>query len=158
VYREKVTAASGVRQRRDYIPKVPDLLIPRAALVPGEPTRYTGGVRVAPVAGSEDKTVRLYQVLFAPGARTVWHAHSGEQVLLALDGPFIVQVAGRPAQYVAEGHAARIPPGRRHWHGALPDHEACHLAVNIACTTEWFEPVSDHDYAGAAQHAGAPGS
>jgi quercetin dioxygenase-like cupin family protein len=51
---------------------------------------------------------------------------------------------------VAAGGAIRIEPGERHWHGATPDAPMTHLALNIDAATEWFEPVTDVEYAGAA--------
>lgn len=44
-----------------------------------------------------------------------------------------------------------IPPGRRHWHGAAPEHTFVHIAIQEAHpeTSEeatWHEHVSDDDY------------
>jgi quercetin dioxygenase-like cupin family protein len=59
-----------------------------------------------------------------------------------------VQKAGGAIQDVAAGGAVRIEPGERHWHGATPDAPMTHIALNINATTEWFEKVSDREYAG----------
>lgn len=130
------------------------LLIPRTALVPGEPDRYSGRVHVGMVAGSPDRTLRLYQVVFSPGGRTAWHTHTGEQILLALEGEFLLLIEGRGPRLVTEEHAVRIPPEARHWHGALPTTETAHLAVNVACTTTWLGLVSEADYRAAVMAVG----
>lgn len=130
------------------------LLIPRTALVPGEPDRYSGRVHVGMVAGSPDRTLRLYQVVFFPGGRTAWHAHTGEQILLSLEGEFLLMIEGQGPRLVAEGHAVRIPPAARHWHGGFPTTEAAHLAVNVACTTTWLELVSEEEYRAAVTAVG----
>ncbi len=44
-----------------------------------------------------------------------------------------------------------IPPNTRHWHGAASDRLSIHLAMSetsdTGAGTEWFEKVSDEDYA-----------
>jgi quercetin dioxygenase-like cupin family protein len=42
-----------------------------------------------------------------------------------------------------------IPPGEKHWHGAVPGARGVHLALNVNVTTEWLEPVTDEQYRGA---------
>jgi quercetin dioxygenase-like cupin family protein len=59
-----------------------------------------------------------------------------------------VQRWGEPPQDVGVGDAVVIPPGEKHWHGAVPGERAVHLAVNVNATTEWLEPVSDEQYGG----------
>lgn len=90
----------------------------------------------------------MYRVTFQPSARTAWHAHSGVQLLLVVEGCCRVQKAGEPIQEVAAGGAVRIEPGERHWHGATPDAAMTHLALNINTMTEWFDQVSDAEYTG----------
>jgi quercetin dioxygenase-like cupin family protein len=92
--------------------------------------------------------MNMYRVTFPPSARTAWHAHTGVQLLLIVEGRCRVQKAGEPIQEVAAGGAVRIEPGERHWHGAARDAPMTHLALNIDTTTEWFERVSDAEYAG----------
>ena len=99
---------------------------------------------------AERPLVNMYRVTFEPSARTAWHTHSGVQLLLVIGGRCRVQKAGEPAHDVAAGGAIRIEPGERHWHGATPDGPMTHLALNIETTTEWFEKVSDGEYAGSA--------
>lgn len=120
-------------------------LVAAATLHSGEATRFSGRVRLALVTGSTDDTLHLYEVLFDARARTFWHSHSGEQVLLCLEGRCVVQVHGQEPIVLAEKSAFRVPAGVVHWHGALRE-PAAHLAVNIAAETSWLEAVSEIDY------------
>lgn len=97
---------------------------------------------------SAQPPVNMYRVTFQPSARTNWHAHTGVQLLLVVEGRCRVQKIGEPIQEVAAGGAIRIEPNERHWHGATPDAAMTHLALNIDTTTEWFGQVSHAEYAG----------
>jgi quercetin dioxygenase-like cupin family protein len=90
--------------------------------------------------------VGIYRVDFEDGGRTNWHTHSGAQWLLIVEGHVRVQKAGEPPRDVAAGDAVVIEPGEKHWHGAAPGSRGAHLAVNVAVTTDWLEPVSDDQY------------
>ena len=119
---------------------------------PADAQHFTGPASVAQVDRLlEQPRMNMYRVTFQPSARTAWHAHSGVQLLLILAGCCRVQKAGEPIQDVAAGGAVRIEPGERHWHGATPEGPMTHLALNINATTEWFEQVSDAEYAGRSQ-------
>ena len=97
-------------------------------------------------SGEEGTPVHVYHVRFASGGRTNWHTHSGPQWLLVTEGRIRVQREGYPAEDVASGDAILIPPGEKHWHGAVPGATGVHLAVNINAKTDWLEPVTDHEY------------
>jgi quercetin dioxygenase-like cupin family protein len=114
-----------------------------------DPQNFTGKASVARIERlSEQPTVNMYRVAFEPAARTAWHAHTGVQLLLIIDGRCRVQKEGEPIQEVPAGGAIRIEPGERHWHGASPDAPMTHLALNIDAATEWFEQVTDAEYEG----------
>jgi quercetin dioxygenase-like cupin family protein len=116
---------------------------------PADVEHFTGAATMARIDGvCEQPLVNAYRVTFQASARTAWHAHTGVQVLLILEGSCRVQKAGGAIQDVAAGGAVRIEPGERHWHGATPDAAMTHIALNINATTEWFEKVSDGEYAG----------
>lgn len=116
---------------------------------PADAEHFTGLVAVARIDGlAEHPPMTTFRVTFQPSARTAWHAHTGVQILLIINGRCRVQKAGEPVQEVAAGGAVRIEPGERHWHGATPDAPMTHLALNIDTTTEWFEKVTDAEYAG----------
>ncbi len=53
---------------------------------------------------------------------------------------------GESPQDVEAGDAVVIPPGEKHWHGAVPGARGVHLALNVNVTTEWLEPVTDDQY------------
>lgn len=117
-----------------------------AAFEAGRPERYTGSVNIARVIRAGDDSVRAYEVCFAPGSRTVWHAHAGEQWLVILSGRCVVQCAGAPARQLAPGEGFRVPGGVRHWHGVLPTGPGSHLALNAHGTTDWGQPVSEDEF------------
>jgi quercetin dioxygenase-like cupin family protein len=115
---------------------------------PADAEHFTGPASVAHIDRLvEQLRLNMYRVTFDPSARTAWHAHSGVQLLLVIEGCCRVQKAGEPVQHVLAGGAVRIESGERHWHGATPDAPMTHLALNIDTTTEWFEQVSDAEYA-----------
>jgi quercetin dioxygenase-like cupin family protein len=126
-------------------PAPPRLAAP-GTLEAGDPHRYTGEVRLARLLQAGDDTVRVYEVCFAPGSRTVWHVHLGEQMLVTLSGHCVVQIAGKPARHLAPGESVRIPAGARHWHGALPPGPASHLALNRHGPTEWEAAVTEAEF------------
>ena len=116
---------------------------------PADPERFSGRASMSHMDRlSEQPAVSMYRVTFQPSARTAWHAHSGPQLLLVIEGRCRVQQEGEPIQEVAAGGAIRIEPGERHWHGATPDAPMTHLALNVDATTEWFAKVTDAQYAG----------
>ena len=116
---------------------------------PADPEHFSGRASMARVDRlAEQPTVNMYRVAFQPSARTAWHAHSGLQLLLVIEGRCRVQQEGEPIQEVAAGGAIRIEPGERHWHGATPDAPMTHLALNVDAATEWFAQVTDAQYAG----------
>lgn len=117
---------------------------------PADPERFTGDATMARMDLVERPEVRMYRVAFQPSARTAWHAHSGSQLLLVIEGRCRLQKEGEPVQEVAAGGAIRIDAGERHWHGAAVDAPMTHLALNLDAATEWFEKVTDAQYAGRA--------
>ena len=105
----------------------------------------------APVGGAPD--VAVNRVLFEPGARTRWHTHPEGQVLYIITGTCLTAKEGEPPVEVEAGGVVYFSPEEKHWHGATPDTYMVHMAINIATTTgggtEWLEPVTDEQYAGA---------
>lgn len=98
-------------------------------------------------SAAEREFVKIYYVRFEPGARTNWHSHSGDQILITTAGRCAYQIAGGPVQQLPEGQSVRIPAGARHWHGASPTEAGEHAAINLDIReTIWSEPVSDDTY------------
>lgn len=120
--------------------------------VKASPDNFTGDVFQDPVlVGQAPSRMRATNVTFSPGARTAWHRHAVGQTLLAVAGVGRVQVEGGAVVELQPGDVAVIPPGARHWHGAAPNRIFTHLAMSETredgAGAEWFEHVSDADYA-----------
>jgi quercetin dioxygenase-like cupin family protein len=118
---------------------------------PADANTFRGNADVRRLAGADDGVpVVLYHVNFHDGGRTNWHAHSGAQWLVVLDGRVRVQRWGEPPCDVEAGDTVVIAPGEKHWHGAAPGGAGVHVAVNVDSGTEWMEPVSDQQYHASA--------
>jgi len=95
----------------------------------------------------------IVRVTFQPGGRTNWHTHPFGQTLIVLTGVGRLQKLGEGVQEIRPGDVVWIPAGEKHWHGAAPDQEMCHIAVQERDDTDssatWMEPVSDSDYTAA---------
>ena len=88
-------------------------------------------------------------VTFEPGTRNNWHKHPGGQILIVTDGVGYYQEKGKPVQLLHEGDVIKILPGVVHWHGASPDSEMTHLAINTNTQkgiVEWLQKVTDEEY------------
>lgn len=116
----------------------------------GPSENFTGSVSVDSLfrAGAPSR-VSGGSVTFEPGARTDWHAHPLGQTLIVTAGVGRVQQWGGPAEEIRPGDVVRIPPGRKHWHGAAPTSAMTHISVVEGIdgkTTDWMEKVSDAQY------------
>jgi len=129
---------------------------PRAA----ESDHFTGAAEVtAPFQADPPARASGGIVHFAPGARTDWHTHPLGQTLIVLSGTGLVQRWGDPAERLGPGDVAWIPPGTKHWHGAVRDQAMAHMAVGERLdgkTVDWLEKVSDAQYALAHGPAARP--
>ena len=88
-------------------------------------------------------------VVFAPGARTNWHTHPGGQILICTDGLGYYQEKGKSIQLLNKGDVVKILPDLEHWHGATPDGEFTHIAINPNAAkggVNWLEKVTDAEY------------
>ena len=92
---------------------------------------------------------QIGNVIFEPGARNNWHTHPGGQILIATDGIGYYQEEGKPIQLLRKGDVVNIPPDIVHWHGASPDSEFTHIAINPNTQkgiVVWLERVTDEEY------------
>lgn len=117
---------------------------------------FTGDVWVKMLVVDENKTfdVQVYNVVFAPKARTHWHSHPGGQILLVTKGTGFYQEKGKPARLLKEGDVVEIPPHVVHWHGAAPHQEFVHIGISSQVhlgPAEWFGPVTDEEYNNATR-------
>ena len=87
---------------------------------PADPERFSGRASMAHMDRlSEQPAVNMYRVAFEPSARTAWHAHSGVQLLLIIEGRCRVQQEGEanPGSRGRGRHShrtGRAPLARRH--------------------------------------------
>jgi quercetin dioxygenase-like cupin family protein len=113
----------------------------------GQPPQFDGEVRRAPLVrqltfdGALDATVSI--VHFIDGARTHWHRHTEEQILIVLRGECRFGTEDGATGEAQEGQVVRLPGGQRHWHGAMPASAMTHISITHGGHTEWFEPAAD---------------
>lgn len=117
---------------------------------------FTGLVGMTPMLNLEKNIlVRVAHVRFEPGARTNWHTHPAGQILQVTKGEGLTQTwdeknKGEKAHVIRPNDTVYIPPGEKHWHGALPGEGMEHIAHSMGGPTNWMEPVSDEDYGSAS--------
>ncbi|MQA89462.1 MAG: cupin domain-containing protein [Gemmatimonas sp.] len=114
-----------------------------------DPKNFVGNAHTRVVGSAGDEVdVKLYYVQFEPAARTNWHIHSGEQILVVTRGRCRYQREGEAVREATSGRSIRFAPGVRHWHGAADDVTTEHVAINIENEdTTWLEPVTDAVFA-----------
>ncbi|MEE4121361.1 MAG: cupin domain-containing protein [Paracoccaceae bacterium] len=120
---------------------------------PANPDWFTGSVSmVALIEAPAPARLRAVSVTFQPGARTNWHTHPLGQTIYCVSGKGRAQREGGAVVEFGPGDVIFFEPGERHWHGAAPDNEMCHVAMQEADETgrhvDWAEPVADTDYLG----------
>lgn len=113
-----------------------------------DPSKFTGDAwqaEILPV--QQEGGLRGLRFAYAPGARTNWHVHTGEQALVAVTGRGLIQWEGLTEPRALEpGDWVHVAPGIAHWHGAAPDSVFVHLAVNATGGTRWGDAVTDEEY------------
>ena len=111
---------------------------------------FTGTVWVKMLVRNDPNlNCQIGNVIFEPGARNNWHTHPGGQILIATDGIGYYQEKGKPIQLLRKGDVVNIPPDIVHWHGASPDSEFTHIAINPNTQkgiVVWLERVTDEEY------------
>ncbi len=114
------------------------------------PEYFTGTVRFdAVIDAPEPARVNAVRVSFDPGARTAWHTHPFGQTLHVLSGAGLVGLRGEAPRRIRAGDTVWIPPGEEHWHGAAPETDVVHLAIQERegdSAASWLEKVDDADY------------
>lgn len=129
--------------------------------VPASPQWISGAAHVEELAAPEGPSrTQVYNVSFAPGARTRWHRHPVGQVLVVTEGTGLVQRRGAKAETIRTGDVVRIEADEWHWHGAAPHSAMTHVAIEElpqdGRTAEFGEAVTDADYQAAEQGEPAP--
>src|SRR6266404_5855080 len=110
---------------------------------------FTGTVWVQLLVPNDSTfNCQIGNVVFEPGARNNWHTHPGGQILIVTDGIGYYQEKGKPIQQLRKGDVVNILPDIEHWHGASPDSEFTHIAVNTNTQkgiVVWLQRVTDEE-------------
>ena len=113
---------------------------------------FTGTVRIDPLFQAPDPAlVQCASVTFEPGARTAWHTHPLGQTLHVVSGIGRVQLWGGPIREIRPGDTVWIAPEEKHWHGAGPETDMVHIALQEHLDGKhvtWLEHVTDEQYNG----------
>ena len=119
---------------------------------PAPPAYFNGKAFVKTLVAADAVTnCNISDVFFEAGCRNNWHTHPSNQILLIKEGTCYYQEAGKPFQKVAAGGIINVLPGIKHWHGASPDADMVHIAININTEkglVNWLETVTDEEYKG----------
>jgi len=109
---------------------------------------FTGRVwRTDYVHPADEEAMSGSRFLYEPGARSFWHVHEKEQVIIAVAGVGLVAWDGLAAPHrLAPGDWWHVEPGVAHWHGATPEAPFAHLAVTAGGSTTWLHRVADEDF------------
>lgn len=111
---------------------------------------FTGNVAVQSLFAAEAPArTGAARVRFQPGARTAWHTHPLGQGLIITSGKGWVQREGEAVEEVQAGDVVWFEPGEKHWHGAAPDQEMSHIAVQEetdGSAVTWMEHVTESQY------------
>jgi len=101
------------------------------------------------VTPDEITNCMVSDVLFEPGTRNNWHTHPSNQILIVKEGICLYQEEGQEVKQFPVGSVINILPGIKHWHGASPEQQMIHIAININTekgAVNWLEPVTDEKY------------
>jgi len=116
----------------------------------GDQTYFTGKAWVKYlVPNDETLNTLILNVVFEPGARNYWHKHPGGQILIVTQERGYYQEKGQAIQLLNKGDVVKIAPDVEHWHGASPDSEFTHIAINTNThkgIVEWLTSVTDEEY------------
>jgi len=114
------------------------------------PDYFIGAVRLDTLIEAPDPArAHAVSVTFEPGARTTWHTHPLDQILIVTSGRGWAQRCDGPVDEIRPGDVIWFSPGEKHWHGATATTVMTHIAVQEALegkTADWLEPVSDAQY------------
>ncbi|MEG3159415.1 carboxymuconolactone decarboxylase family protein [Sphingomonas sp. LB2R24] len=140
----RVTADASVASATDHpLRVIPPATEPRQ----GPSANFTGLVTVTSAfTGSGGATLGGATVSFQPSARSNWHFHPLEQLLVVTQGEGLVQTEGEQARRIHLGDTIWTAPGVKHWHGASMSNGMTHVAVAESVpgrNVTWLEPVSD---------------
>jgi len=90
---------------------------------------FRGKVSIQGIIGENNDELRAAVVSFSPGAATIFHTHTFDQILYVTEGKGIVATEKEEVT-VTPGAFIFIPAGELHWHGATKDTTFSHLFIN----------------------------
>jgi quercetin dioxygenase-like cupin family protein len=123
-------------------------IFPKGERAPSEYFTGTAYINML-VPQNQALNTTIANVVFEAGCRNNWHTHKGGQILICIEGQGYYQEKGKPIQLLQKGDVVQILSGIVHWHGATPDNDFAHIAVNPNLNlgiVEWLEPVTDEEY------------
>src|SRR6185503_6936702 len=123
-------------------------IFPKGERAPAEYFTGTAWVKIL-VPNDGTFNCQIGNVVFEPGSRNNWHTHPGGQILIVTEGTGYYQEKNKPRLILRKGDIVKIPPDVVHWHGASPDSEFTHLAINTNTQkgiVVWLERVTDEEY------------
>ncbi|WP_179277283.1 cupin domain-containing protein [Actinoplanes regularis] len=123
-----------------YFKVVPEASVPSPA---ASADKFDGEVWQAEILTRQRPDgLRGHRFAYAPGGRSHWHVHTGEQALIVVSGRGLIQWEGLAEPMALKaGDWVHVEPGVPHWHGATDDSVFVHLAVTATGGTEWGEPA-----------------
>lgn len=111
---------------------------PAAAEATPDPARFEGDVaRTDLFRAGDGASTDVTGVVFAPGARTVPHTHSVDQILYAVSGEGRVSIDGEVSP-LHPGDWIVIPAHTHHWHGATESSPFVQMALKAGGSTDWL--------------------
>jgi len=113
---------------------------------PGTLPNFTGTV-----ASIDASDVRAVRFRYEASARSFWHVHDGDLVVLVERGRGRSQIQGQKVQEFGPGQPILLPGGVAHWHGASPKEGVTWVALTVGRDVKAMAPVSDEEYLAGAK-------
>lgn len=114
-------------------------IVHKGQTTPQQGTTFTGPVTLErAVSMQREGGMSVSIVHFDEGARTHWHEHPGEQILIVLEGKGRVGTESESFE-IGPGDVVYAAPGERHWHGASPGYSMTHASITTVGSPTWFE-------------------
>ena len=103
------------------------------------------------VTSADASDLRASRLKYEAGARSFWHAHDGDLVLLVEQGRGRAQVKGQKIREFGPGEPIYLPANVPHWHGAAPKEGLTWIALSVNRNATVMNPVTDEEYLGTAK-------
>lgn len=122
-----------------------------AGKIKGNAQNFIGDVNVSMYfLPQEYNSTSAALVEFSAGARTAWHTHPCGQNLIVTKGKILTSTKDGVAHIAEVGDSVLCPPNVKHFHGALPNESASHIAITghdkDGSAVTWMELVKDDEY------------